>query len=74
MKRSQVVEPTSKLMSPPEFGRMKPPKQRKITVDDFIRIKELGNGKYGRVYLVREKSSNFVCALKVIEKKLLHEE
>ena len=53
---------------------MKPPKQRKITVDDFIRIKELGNGKYGRVYLVREKSSNFVCALKVIEKKLLHEE
>jgi serine/threonine protein kinase len=37
-------------------------------------MKELGNGKYGRVYLVRERSSNFVCALKVIEKKLLHEE
>lgn len=66
MKRSQVVEPTNNLVSSFDFGRVKPPKPRKVTVDDFIRIKELGNGKYGRVYLVREKSSNFICALKVI--------
>jgi len=42
------------------------PKARKVTVDDFTRLKELGNGKYGRVYLVKEKYSGFVCALKVI--------
>jgi serine/threonine protein kinase len=48
------------------------PRARKVSVDDFVKIKELGNGKYGRVYLVREKYTNFVCALKVIEKKLLH--
>ena len=66
MKRSQVVEPSGKLMGSFDFSRSSRPKQRKITVDDFIRIKELGNGKYGRVYLVREKSSNFICALKVI--------
>ena len=28
-------------------------KKRKLTVDDFEKIKELGSGKYGRVFLVR---------------------
>jgi serine/threonine protein kinase len=68
---SQVVEPTSKFA---DFARSSQAKKKKVTVDDFVRIKELGNGKYGRVYLVKEKYTNFVCALKVIEKKLLHEE
>ena len=36
-----------------DFGRSSKPKPRKISVDDFIRIKQLGNGKYGRVYLVK---------------------
>lgn len=75
MKRSQVVEPTfenNKPLSLSNWSRNSKPKPRKITVDDFVRIKELGNGKYGRVYLVKEKYTNFICALKVIEKKLLH--
>ena len=63
MKMSQVVEPTNKFA---DFGRGSQTKKRKVTVDDFVRIKELGNGKYGRVYLVKEKYTNFVCALKVI--------
>lgn len=77
MKRSQVVEPTfesNKTTSLSNWSRGSKQKVRKITVDDFVRIKELGNGKYGRVYLVKEKYSGFICALKVIEKKLLHEE
>ena len=77
MKRSQVVEPTfesNKITSLSNWSRGSKQKNRKITVDDFVRIKELGNGKYGRVYLVKEKYSGFICALKVIEKKLLHEE
>ena len=28
----------------------------------------LGKGKFGRVYLVRERKSGFVCALKVLHK------
>ena len=52
MKRSQVVEPTNKLMGSFDFGRASRPKPRKISVDVFNKIKELGNGKYGRVYLV----------------------
>lgn len=33
--------------------------------------KPLGKGKFGRVYLVREKSTGFVCALKVLNKSEL---
>lgn len=46
-------------------------KQKKFTLNDFNFIKELGAGKYGKVYLVTEKKTKFVCALKMIEKKLL---
>ena len=49
-------------------------KEKKFSISDFVQIKELGAGKYGHVYLVKEKKSNFVCALKIIEKKLLKEE
>jgi aurora kinase, other len=31
--------------------------------------KPLGKGKFGRVYLARERTSGFVCALKVLHKK-----
>lgn len=75
MKRSQVVEPTfesNKGTSLSNWSKGSKPKNRKVTVDDFIRIKQLGSGKYGRVYLVKEKYTGFICALKVIEKKLLH--
>ena len=49
-------------------------KEKKFGRKDFEQLKELGSGKYGKVYLVREKKSNFICALKIIEKKLLKEE
>lgn len=35
--------------------------------------KPLGKGKFGRVYLAREKSSGFVCALKVLHKSELQQ-
>lgn len=35
--------------------------------------KPLSKGKFGRVYLVKEKTSAFVCALKVLDKaKIQH--
>ena len=45
-----------------------------ITINDFELIKELGTGKYGKVFLVREKKTNFICALKILEKSLIKEE
>ncbi|KAF2154579.1 kinase-like protein [Myriangium duriaei CBS 260.36] len=35
--------------------------------------KPLGKGKFGRVYLVRERHSGFVCALKVLDKAELQQ-
>jgi aurora kinase A len=35
------------------------------TFSDFDIGKPLGKGRFGNVYLAREKSSKFVCALKV---------
>ena len=33
--------------------------------------KKLGTGKFGIVYLVREKKTGFICALKLVNKKQL---
>lgn len=40
--------------------------KKKWTLDDFDIGKPLGKGKFGNVYLAREKSSKFVVALKVL--------
>ncbi|KAJ3270641.1 Serine/threonine-protein kinase ark1 [Terramyces sp. JEL0728] len=42
-------------------------------LDDFDVGKALGRGKFGRVYLAREKKSGYVVALKVMFKQELHE-
>jgi len=39
------------------------------TLDDFEIGKPLGRGKFGHVYLAREKKSKFIVALKVLYKK-----
>ena len=48
-------------------------KKRRVGFNDFRKIKELGAGKYGKVSLVQEKHTGFICALKVVEKRLLRE-
>lgn len=51
----------------------------KLTIADFDIGKSLGRGKFGNVYLAREKSSKFITALKVLFKanleknKVLHQ-
>lgn len=44
---------------------------RETTLKDFEIGKKLGQGKFGKVYLVRERKSKYVCALKVLNKKQL---
>lgn len=46
-------------------------KPRKWTLNDFEIGKPLGRGKFGDVYLARERKSKFIVALKVIKKKQL---
>eukprot|EP01129_Flabellula_baltica_P013231 TRINITY_DN610_c0_g1_i1.p1 TRINITY_DN610_c0_g1~~TRINITY_DN610_c0_g1_i1.p1 ORF type:complete len:283 (-),score=73.83 TRINITY_DN610_c0_g1_i1:2073-2873(-) len=42
-----------------------------FTISDFELGKPLGQGKFGNVYLAREKRSSFIVALKVLWKKML---
>ena len=52
-----------------EFSRMGITNQ--FSISDFHIGKKLGTGKFGRVYLVKEKKTNFICALKLLSKKQL---
>ena len=62
-------------------NRRKNPKYRNsvmgikmFTSADFQIIKKIGKGKYGKVYLVKEKSTNYLLAMKMIEKShILHQ-
>ncbi|KAG2488103.1 hypothetical protein HYH03_013253 [Edaphochlamys debaryana] len=46
---------------------------KRWTIDDFEIGKPLGKGKFGNVYLAREKSSRFIVALKVLFKSQLQQ-
>jgi serine/threonine protein kinase len=41
----------------------------KLSVDDFLILKLIGKGAYGKVFLVRKKDSEEVCAMKILKKK-----
>ena len=43
-----------------------------LSLDMFDIGKPLGNGKFGNVYLVKTKKTDYVCALKVVFKKQMH--
>ncbi|XP_063305752.1 aurora kinase B [Pelobates fuscus] len=48
--------------------------KRKFTIDDFDIGRPLGKGKFGNVYLAREKQTKFIMALKVLFKSQLEKE
>jgi len=56
---------TSELDPPPADAK---PKPKQFHLGMFEIGKPLGKGKFGRVYLARERSTGFVCALKVLHK------
>ncbi len=47
--------------------------RRPWCLDDFEIGRSLGRGKFGYVYLAREKKTHYIVALKVLLKKQLHE-
>ncbi|KFZ03453.1 hypothetical protein V502_10934 [Pseudogymnoascus sp. VKM F-4520 (FW-2644)] len=54
----QALSPIQKLPAPP----------KQFHLGMFEIGRPLGKGKFGRVYLARERSSGFICALKVMHK------
>ena len=50
-----------------------PAAPRKLHLGMFEIGKPLGKGKFGRVYLAKERSTGFVCALKVLHKSELQQ-
>lgn len=60
LKRNENTETNSPSAVTPE---------KRWTFSDFEIGRPLGNGKFGRVYLAREKRTKFIVALKVLEKK-----
>lgn len=54
-------------------GQEQQPHEKQWKMTDFDIGKPLGKGKFGNVYLAREKQSKYVVALKVLFKKQLHD-
>lgn len=64
---SRGSEESAKVQMPtPIYEQPSSPKQFHLGMFEIGR--PLGKGKFGRVYLVRERKSGFVCALKVLHK------
>ena len=49
-------------------------KKSSWTLQDFEVAKKLGEGRFGTVYLAREKRTGFICAIKVLYKKELQQQ
>ena len=49
------------------------PFEKKLNIKDFERIKLLGKGSFGEVYLVKSKIDNKSYAMKIIDKKIIRE-
>lgn len=62
----------SQSMKKPEKSDTGKQERKVLSLDMFDIGKPLGNGKFGNVYLVKEKKHDYVCALKVIYKKQMH--
>ncbi|SCV01611.1 LANO_0F12618g1_1 [Lachancea nothofagi CBS 11611] len=43
-------------------------KRRKISLDDFVLLKVLGKGNFGKVLLAKSKNNERLCAIKVLKK------
>ncbi len=68
--RSSDESTLQRLSNPPISDK---PQPKKFHLGMFEIGKPLGKGKFGRVYLAKERSTGFVCALKVLHKSELQQ-
>ncbi|NXS31217.1 AURKA kinase, partial [Pomatostomus ruficeps] len=69
----QKTEETAKKKTEETKKQSQETKKRQWSLDDFEIGRPLGKGKFGNVYLAREKQSKFILALKVLFKTQLEE-
>ncbi|NXA03380.1 AURKA kinase, partial [Sapayoa aenigma] len=69
----QKNEETAKKKNEETKKKNEETKKRQWSLDDFEIGRPLGKGKFGNVYLAREKQSKFILALKVLFKTQLEE-
>ncbi|KAF4802468.1 Aurora kinase A [Turdus rufiventris] len=69
----QKTEETVKNKTEETKTKSEETKKRQWSLDDFEIGRPLGKGKFGNVYLAREKQSKFILALKVLFKTQLEE-
>lgn len=69
-KSSSTIDANTVRRSNPLAGM---PQPRQYSLADFEIGRKLGKGKFGKVYCVRDKTSGYICALKVMDKRELIE-
>jgi protein-serine/threonine kinase len=45
--------------------------ESRVSIDDFVLLKVIGKGSYGKVLLVRKKDTNEVLAIKILKKDFI---
>ena len=68
--RDSAETAVQRLSNPPLYEQ---PQPKNFHLGMFEIGRPLGKGKFGRVYLAKERSSGFVCALKVLHKSELQQ-
>ncbi|XP_065273203.1 aurora kinase B [Emys orbicularis] len=78
LKSSSIQKPAVPGRVPAELSSgaqaAQPTPQRVFTINDFEIGRPLGKGKFGNVYLARERASRFIVALKVLFKSQMEKE
>ena len=74
-KKTQVKEdPLPEVEPEVEPERPPLPEPKNLNPNLFELGRELGHGKWGRVYLARHRVTGYICALKVIDKRQITKE
>ena len=71
--KNKVIKKLGNLCN--DYHSSKVPTNRlKLKRDSFKIISKLGEGKFGKVFLVKEVETGFVLAMKIIQKKKIQKE
>lgn len=71
---SQTTRPQSASVKRGASSMFNFAKKKKVSVDDFEPMRNLGEGAYGEVILVRHKATDKLYAMKVLDKQHISKE